>query len=91
MQSIPKIIKLLLKMVTSNIRHLRPDKPGYLDVGLLTDLVVLDFHKPHLRASHYLITSILTRVTPDDVLLTLRQGQPPYQSSEFVSTQTAAI
>ena len=79
----------ILKMVTSNIRHLLPDTPGYLDVGLPADLVVLDFRKPHLRASCHLLASILTRITPDDVLLTLRQGKPLYRNPEL--TATAAI
>ncbi|MEN9222079.1 MAG: amidohydrolase family protein [Thermostichus sp. BF3_bins_97] len=69
----------ILKMVTSNIRHLRPlvgsDVYGYLDVGLPADLLLLDFTRPHLRASRHLIASILTRVTPADVVLTMRQGK----------------
>lgn len=76
----------ILKMVTSNVRHLFPETPGYLDVGLPADLVVLDFHKPHLRASRHLVASILTRVTPDDVRLTLRQGKPLYQNSDHEIT-----
>ncbi|MEN9230651.1 MAG: amidohydrolase family protein [Thermostichus sp. DG02_5_bins_236] len=69
----------ILKMVTSNIRHLRPllgsDVYGYLEVGLPADLVVLDFTRPHLQASRHVIASILTRVTPADVLMTMRQGK----------------
>jgi len=73
----------ILKMVTSNIRHVLPDVWGYLKVGLPADLVVLDFHQPHLRASRHIIASILTRVTPADVLLTLRQGTVLYQAEGF--------
>lgn len=72
----------ILKMVTSNIRHLLPDTPGYLDIGLPADLVVLNFHQPHLRASRHLIASIVTRVTPADVLLTLRQGTVLHHSPQ---------
>jgi len=73
----------ILKMVTSNIRQVLPDTWGYLGVGLPADLVVLDFHQPHLRASRHIIASILTRVTPADVRLTLRQGKPLYQAEGF--------
>lgn len=69
----------ILKMVTSNIQGLRPllgsDVYGYLEMGLPADLVVLDFTRPHLRASRHVIASILTRVTPADVLMTMRQGK----------------
>jgi len=79
----------ILKMVTSNIRHLRPllgsDVYGYLDVGLPADLVVLDFTRPHLRASRHLIASILTRVTPADVVLTMRQGQVLWRDPQRVN------
>ncbi|MEP1080150.1 hypothetical protein NDI52_32830 [Leptolyngbya sp. PL-A3] len=59
------------------------DTGGYLKVGLPADLVVLNFHQPHLRASQHILASILTRVTPADVLLTLRQGTVLYQAEEF--------
>jgi len=81
----------ILKMVTSNVRHLLPDTPGYLEVGLPADLVALDFHKPHLRASRHIIASILTRVTPDDVLLTMRQGKSLYQSQKFSELPTHSV
>lgn len=73
----------ILKMVTSNIRYVLPDTWGYLKVGLPADLLVLNFHQPHLRASRHIVASILTRVTPADVLLTLRQGKVLYQAEEF--------
>ncbi len=79
----------ILKMVTSNIRHLRPllgsDVYGYLEVGLPADLVVLDFTRPHLRASRHLIASILTRVTPADVVLTMRQGKVLWRDPSWVN------
>lgn len=73
----------ILKMVTSNIRHVLPNTWGYLAVGLPADLVVLNFYQPHLRASQHIIASILTRVTPEDVLLTLRQGAVLYQAEGY--------
>lgn len=76
----------ILKMVTSNLRSLnQPDLYGYLAKGLPADLVVLDFTKPHLRASRHIPASIVTRVTPEDVLATFRQGQPLYQSAAATS------
>jgi cytosine/adenosine deaminase-related metal-dependent hydrolase len=74
----------VLKMVTSNIRSvLGGDTYGAIASGLPADLVVLDFTKPHLRASQNVLASIVTRVTPDDVLTTLRQGRTLYQSPHF--------
>ncbi|MDX2240951.1 MAG: amidohydrolase family protein [Leptolyngbyaceae cyanobacterium bins.302] len=75
----------ILKMVTSNLRSLLPDVYGYLDTGLPADFVVLDFTKPHLRRSRHIPASIVTRVTPDDVLATFRQGKALYQCSTAVS------
>ncbi|MGG6298018.1 amidohydrolase family protein [Leptolyngbya sp. AN02str] len=74
----------ILKMTTSNLRHVPiPDLHGYLEPGLPADLVVLNFHQPHLRATRHLIASIVTRVTPEDVVLTLRQGQVLYQNQDW--------
>jgi len=79
----------ILKMATSNIRYLLPNTYGYLGVGLPADLVVLNFHQPHLRASRHLIASIVTRVTPADILLTLRHGTPLYQSPDYAPLAAA--
>lgn len=66
----------ILKMVTSNIGSvLAGDTYGYLADGLPADFVVLDFHQPHLRSSQHILASIVTRVTPEDVLMTVRQGK----------------
>ncbi|HEY9641835.1 MAG TPA: amidohydrolase family protein [Coleofasciculaceae cyanobacterium] len=74
----------ILKMATSNIRPvLGGDSYGYLEAGLPADFVVLNFTQPHLRASRHLIASIVTRVTPEDVLATVRQGQTLYQADQF--------
>jgi 5-methylthioadenosine/S-adenosylhomocysteine deaminase len=69
-------------MATSNIRQvLGGDHHGALEVGLPASFVVLDFFQPHLRHTRHLTASIVTRVTPDDVLATYRHGRPLYQSS----------
>ncbi len=74
----------ILKMATSNIRPaLGGDHHGALEVGLPASFVVLDFTKPHLRHSRHIIASVVTRVTPDDVLATYRHGRPLYQSADF--------
>ena len=72
--------RTILKMVTSNVRHLLKDTPGYLQVGLPADFVVVDFTQPHLRASRHIPASIVTRTTPSDVLATVRQGKVLYRS-----------
>lgn len=69
----------VLKMATSNIRgFLGGDTYGYLEEGLPADFVVLDFTHPHLRASRHIPASIVTRVTPEDVVMTVRQGKTLY-------------
>jgi cytosine/adenosine deaminase-related metal-dependent hydrolase len=73
--------QLILKMVTSNIRSvLGGDTYGYLKTGLPADFVVLNFHQLHLRSSQHILASIVTRVTPADVLLTVRQGNILWQA-----------
>jgi len=44
---------------------------------------VLDFHRPHLRATRHIPASVVTRVTPEDVLATYRAGMPLYQAEGF--------
>lgn len=74
----------ILKMATSNIRPvLGGDHHGALEVGLPASFVVLDFTKPHLRHTRHLAASIVTRVTPDDILATHRHGKPLYQSPDL--------
>ncbi|GAB4378034.1 MAG: amidohydrolase family protein [Elainellaceae cyanobacterium] len=75
--------RLILKMVTSNVRSVLKDAYGYLEPGLPADFVLLDFNQPHLRASQHLLASIVTRVTPEDVLATVRQGQWLYRSDRL--------
>ncbi len=74
----------ILQMATSNIRPvLGGDHHGALEVGLPANFVVLDFTKPHLAHTRHLAASIVTRVTPDDVLATYRQGRPLYSVSDL--------
>ncbi|WP_448603315.1 amidohydrolase family protein [Thermoleptolyngbya sp.] len=70
----------ILKMVTTNVRSLLGgDTYGYLEQGLPADFIVLDFTQPHLRASRHIPASVVTRVTPADVLATVRQGKVLYE------------
>lgn len=74
----------VLKMATSNIRPaLGGDHHGQLAVGLPASFVVLDFHAPHLRATRHITASIVTRVTPADILATYRQGRELYRAPTF--------
>jgi cytosine/adenosine deaminase-related metal-dependent hydrolase len=74
----------ILRMATANIRGvLGNDRHGSLEKGLPATFVVLDFHQPHLRATRHIPASIVTRVTPEDVLATFRLGHPLYQSGTF--------
>jgi 5-methylthioadenosine/S-adenosylhomocysteine deaminase len=73
-----------LKMATSNIRPaLGGDHHGQLATGLPASFVVLDFHAPHLRATRHLTASIVTRVTPADILATYRTGRELWRSPAF--------
>ena len=72
----------ILRMATSNIRAaLGGDHYGYLERGLPASFAVLDFNRPHLRATRHLPASIVTRVTPEDVLATYREGRELYRAS----------
>jgi cytosine/adenosine deaminase-related metal-dependent hydrolase len=76
----------ILRMATSNIRAvLGSDHPGCLEVGNPATFIVLDFHQPHLRASQHIPASVVTRVTPEDVLATFRLGSPLFQAAGFAS------
>jgi len=66
----------ILKMATVNIRPLLGgDHHGRLERGLPADFAVLDFHQPHLRHTRHVVASVVTRVSPADVLATYRQGR----------------
>jgi 5-methylthioadenosine/S-adenosylhomocysteine deaminase len=74
----------ILRMATSNIRALLGgDHHGRLEAGLPATFVVLDFHQPHLRSTRHIPASVVTRVTPEDVLATYRMGRPLYESAPF--------
>ena len=74
----------ILRMATSNIRPLLGDDHfGWLEKGLPADFVVLDFFRPHLRASRHIVASVVTRVTPEDVVATFRHGRPLWQVPDF--------
>jgi 5-methylthioadenosine/S-adenosylhomocysteine deaminase len=74
----------ILKMATSNIRAvLGGDHYGYLAEGLPASFAILDFYQSHLRASRHLTASVLTRVTPEDVLATYRLGAAIWQAPGF--------
>ena len=76
--------RVVLRMATSNARRaLGGDHHGALDTGLPATFVVLDFYQPHLRASRHLPASIVTRVTPEDVLATFRFGRAIYENPQF--------
>jgi cytosine/adenosine deaminase-related metal-dependent hydrolase len=65
----------ILKMATVNAGKVLGDRfPGYLAEGLPANLCMLDFRVPHLRHTRHLPASIVTRATPAEVLLTLREG-----------------
>ncbi|AHF90610.1 amidohydrolase [Opitutaceae bacterium TAV5] len=76
----------ILKMATANIRPLlQGDVYGWLEAGLPADFVVLDFNRPHLRATRHVIASVLTRVTPADVLATYRQGRALWRDPQWTA------
>lgn len=76
----------ILKLATSNVRGvLGGDVYGWLETGLPADFVVLDFNQPHLRASRHVTASVLTRVTPEDVLATYRQGRALWRDPRFLA------
>lgn len=70
----------ILKMATSNLSSTRwgGELPGLLEPGGLANFTILDFNAIHLRRSAHLLASILTRVTPSDVLRTVRAGKILY-------------
>lgn len=74
----------ILRMATSNAGAvLGLGHPGYLAAGSPATFVVLDFHQPHLRSSQNVPASIVTRVTPEDILATYRAGRALYAAPGF--------
>ncbi len=74
----------ILRMATVNIRRvLGGDHHGQLAPGLPATFVVLDFFQPHLRSTRHLPASVVTRVTPEDVLATYRLGRELHRAPHF--------
>lgn len=76
----------ILKMATSNVGKAIGDAyplGSYLDEGMPADFCVLNFHQPHLRRSRHLPASVVTRVTPEDVLATYRGGKAIWKDLDF--------
>ena len=74
----------ILRMATVNIRRvLGGDHHGQLAPGLPATFVVLDFFQPHLRSTRHLPASVVTRVTPEDVLATYRLGRELHRAPRF--------
>lgn len=74
----------ILKLATVNMgKAFGGDRCGYLEEGLPADFAVLDFSKPRLRHTHHLLASVVTRLGPEDVLGTFRQGRALYKSASL--------
>jgi cytosine/adenosine deaminase-related metal-dependent hydrolase len=79
----------ILRMATSNVRAvLGGYHPGRLEAGLPATFVVLDFHKPHLRSTRHIPASVVTRVTPEDILATYLMGRPLYEAAQYAGCST---
>jgi 5-methylthioadenosine/S-adenosylhomocysteine deaminase len=77
----------ILRMATSNIQQaLGGDHYGRLESGLPATFAVLDFTAPHLRHSRHTVGSVVTRVTPADVLATYRCGRALWSAPGFAVT-----
>jgi len=78
----------ILAMATANVARTRwgGELPGRLELGGPATFVELDFHRPHLKRSRHLVASILTRVTPADVVRTVRDGSVIHDRVEDGST-----
>jgi 5-methylthioadenosine/S-adenosylhomocysteine deaminase len=73
----------ILKMATANFGATRwgSDLPGCIDEGMPANLVILDFSRPQLRQSAHIAAAIVSRVTPEEVLMTLRHGEAIYTAA----------
>lgn len=61
----------ILAMATSNLRHLKGfESHGRIEEGAPAEAFVVNWDQGHLRASHHLLASLITRVTPADVVET---------------------
>lgn len=74
----------ILRMATSNAGLVFGERfPGQIAEGLPANLCVLDFHAPQLRHTRHLLASIVTRVTPAEVLMTMRRGNVLHRQPHF--------
>ncbi len=74
----------ILRMATSNVHAcLGGDHYGRLEVGLPASFVTLDFHAGHLRHSRHVAGSVVSRVTPADVLGTWHRGRELHRRADF--------
>ena len=67
----------------AELYELGGDHHGQLATGLPATFVVLDFFQPHLRSTRHLPASVVTRVTPEDVLATYRLGRELHRAPRF--------
>lgn len=66
----------MLRMVTVNAGAILGDEhPGVLERGRPATFVALDFHAPHLCATRNVLASVVSRVSPSEVLATVRHGR----------------
>lgn len=74
----------LLRMVTVNAGAVLGDRfPGQLEAHRPATFVVLDFHAAHLRSTRHVLASIVGRVTPAEVLATVRHGHILWQAPGY--------
>ncbi len=74
----------ILRMATSNLpRTFGEERQGVLETGRPATFVILDFTQPHLAFTRHLVASVVTRVTPADILATLRQGRLLYVADNY--------
>jgi 5-methylthioadenosine/S-adenosylhomocysteine deaminase len=52
------------------------DRVGSLEEGKQADLIMVDFHKPHLTPCHDVVSHLVYAATGQDVCTTLVNGQP---------------
>ena len=63
-------------MATSNVRHLKGARhSGFLEEGQPASFVVVDGSQRHIRRSRHITATLLTRVTPGDILTTCLKGR----------------
>jgi cytosine/adenosine deaminase-related metal-dependent hydrolase len=66
----------ILKMSTSNVRHLRNGRHhGFIGLNEPASFVVINGSRPHIRESRHVSATVVTRVTPEDIMATYRNGQ----------------